>query len=152
MSTQPAATARVTTQLPAAPERVFAAWVEPAVLERWIFARSADEQPVRFASDAKVGGVFSFVVRRGGGEMDHFGTYLEVDRPRRLAFTWAARPVGDAKEPDLSRVIIDIRGAGSASELILAHELHPKWADFAPRAEASWRRMTDRLAAALAQP
>jgi uncharacterized protein YndB with AHSA1/START domain len=33
--------------------------------------------------DARIGGSFSFVVRRQGEEIDHMGTYLEIDRPQR---------------------------------------------------------------------
>jgi|SRR5579884_2395166 uncharacterized protein YndB with AHSA1/START domain len=138
--------ARVTHRFDASPERVFDAWLDPTLIGTWMFGPNVrDEEVVRVTVDPRVGGSFSFVVRREGQEIDHIGTYLEIDRPRRLAFTW-----GVAQDvPDMSRVTIDIVALDTGSELTLTHELHPDWADFADRAAGSWSRMLDRLATAL---
>ncbi len=138
--------ARVIRRFAATPERVFDAWLDPALIGTWMFGASIhNEEVVRIALDARVGGSFSFVVRRDGQEIDHVGEYLEIVRPRRLAFTW-----GVAQDvPDRSRVIVEIVPLDAGSELTLTHELHPEWADFADRAAASWTRMLDRLAATL---
>ncbi len=138
--------ARVTRRFDASPERVFDAWLDPTLIGTWMFGPNVrDEEVVRVTVDPRVGGSFSFVVRREGQEIDHIGTYLEIDRPRRLAFTW-----GVAQDvTDMSRVTIDIVPLDTGSELTLTHELHPDWADFADRAAGSWSRMLDRLTAAL---
>ena len=95
--------------------------------------------------DARVGGSFSFVVRRQGEEIDHVGEYLEIHRPRRLVFTWGIR-MGTT---DSSRVTIDIAPLEKGCELTLIHELHPDWADYADRTEAAWTKMLDALATTL---
>ncbi len=120
----------------AAPERVFDAWLSPDLLGQWMFgAKVRDEEILRISVDGRVGGSFSFLVRRQGEEIDHVGKYLEIDRPRRLVFTWG---IG---EGDSSRVIIDIVPSGTGCELTLTHELHPDWADYAARTEAGWTKM-----------
>lgn len=120
----------------AAPERVFDAWLSPDLLGQWMFgAKLRDEEILRISVDGRVGGSFSFLVRRQGEEIDHVGKYLEIDRPRRLVFTWG---IG---EGDSSRVIIDIVPSGTGCELTLTHELHPDWADYAARTEAGWTKM-----------
>lgn len=120
----------------AAPERVFDAWLSPDLLGQWMFgAELRDEEILRISVDGRVGGSFSFLVRRQGEEIDHVGKYLEIDRPRRLVFTWG---IG---EGDSSRVIIDIVPSGTGCELTLTHELHPDWADYAARTEAGWTKM-----------
>jgi uncharacterized protein YndB with AHSA1/START domain len=131
----------------APPERVFDAWLDPAMLGRWMFGPAVrDEAVVRLAVDGRVGGAFSFVVRRQGQEIDHVGTYLAIERPRRLAFTWGVAPA-----PPESRVMVDIVPQDGGCALALTHQLQPDWAEAAQRIAASWDRMLDALAAALGE-
>lgn len=89
MSTAPRINVRVTRRYTAPPERVFDAWLDAEMIGKWMFGPALrDEEIVRLSLDARVGGSFSFVVRRQGEEIDHMGEYLEIDRPRRLVFTW----------------------------------------------------------------
>lgn len=128
---------RVTRDFAAPPERVFDAWLDPDALARWMFGPNVrDEEVVRLTVDARVGGTFSFVVRRAGTEIDHLGEYLAIDRPRRLAFTWGVAGTGAS-----SRVATDIVPRGIGCTLSLTHELHPDWADYAQRTAAGWTKM-----------
>jgi uncharacterized protein YndB with AHSA1/START domain len=142
MSSKPPVPIRVTRRFNQSPERVFDAWLDRDKVKQW-FAPGLGEM-VRVEIDARVGGSFSFVQRRDGAEVDHIGTYLEMDRPRRLAFTWSARPSKDS-----SRVDIEIVPQGTGCELALTHELHPDWANYASRTEAAWTKMLDAMAEAV---
>jgi uncharacterized protein YndB with AHSA1/START domain len=136
---------RVTRRFSASPERVFNAWLDPGMIGRWMFGPALrDEEVVRISVDARIGGAFSFVVRRQGQEIEHLGKYLEMDRPHRIVFTWAT-----ADTEDVSRVIVDIVPLEAGCELSLTHELHPDWADFASRAEDGWTKMLNALSATL---
>lgn len=147
MTARTSAIARVTRRFDFPAERVFDAWLTCSMIDQWMFGPAVrDEEIVRLAIDPRVGGAFSFVVERQGEEIDHIGKYLEIDRPRRLAFTWAV-----AGEKAGSRVTIDIAAQGTGCELTLAHELHPDWASFVERTEEAWRKMLEALAAALAE-
>lgn len=127
-------------------ERVFDAWLDAAWLGRWMFGPDVrDERVVRLTLDARVGGTFSFVVDRQGVEVDHLGEYLEIDRPRRLVFTWATRD----SLPATSRVIVEITSRDSGCDLQLTHEMAPEWAGFVDRAAGSWTHMLAALARAL---
>lgn len=149
MSSESPVQARVTRQYSAAPERVFDAWLDPAMIGQWMFgARLREEEVLHLKVDARVGGTFSFLVRRQGQELDHVGTYLEIDRPRRLAFSWG---VGQASVAE-SRVSIDIMPKGSGCELTLTHEMAAKWAEYRDRTQAGWIKMTDTLAEVLNLP
>jgi len=148
MSTQPHVDVRVSRRIGASAERVFDAWLDPPLIGRWMFGPGIrDEEVVRIAVDGRVGGSFSFVVRRAGEEIDHVGEYLEIDRPRRLAFTWGV-PKYSA---DSARVVIDLAELQTGCELTLTHEMDPRWADFASRIEAGWATMVDTLARALGE-
>ncbi|MFY2562089.1 SRPBCC family protein [Corallococcus terminator] len=133
-------------------ERVFDAWVDAKVLGQWMFGpRVREEQVLHLQVDARVGGTFSFLVRRGETDIDHIGTYLEVDRPRRLVFTWAIREDVMAEE-DISRVSLDFRPQGTGCELTLTHVMSSKWAEYADRTQAGWTTMLAALTRALAAP
>jgi uncharacterized protein YndB with AHSA1/START domain len=139
---------RVKRQFDARPERVFDAWLDPKLIGQWMFGPALrEEQVLRIAVDARVDGSFSFLVRRDQQELDHTGKYLEIERPRRLVFTWG---VGTASEAE-SRVTIEIAPQGAGCELTLTHDMHPKWAEYAGRTEAGWTRMLDVLATTLAR-
>ncbi|WP_426753008.1 SRPBCC family protein [Myxococcus sp. Y35] len=134
---------RVTRQFNASPERVFDAWLTPETVGQWMLGSNVrDEEVLRVAIDARVGGKFSFFVRRGGVEIDHVGTYLEIDRPRRLVFTWHV----DTEADELSRVTVEVTPRDTGCELTLTHEMDAKWADYASRTEKGWATMIDVLA------
>ena len=148
MSTKQDVTVRVTHRYNASPERVFDAWLDPTLIDGWMFGPSQrDEEVVRISVDPRVGGSFSFLVRRQGQEIDHTGEYLELDRPRRLAFTWGAGAPGE--KPDMSRLSIDISAIDNGCELTLTHELHPDWADYADRTREGWTKILAALEKAI---
>jgi uncharacterized protein YndB with AHSA1/START domain len=138
---------RLTRQLPATPERVFDAWLDPEWLGRWMFGPDVrDERIVRLELDARPGGRFSFFVRRGDIDVDHVGEYFEIDRPRRLVFTWGIRGESDDVP---SRVSIDIAAAAGGCDLALTHEMAQEWAPYADRTRSGWTTMLDKLARVL---
>jgi uncharacterized protein YndB with AHSA1/START domain len=148
MSTTQDVTVRVTHRYNASPDRVFDAWLDPRLIDGWMFGPSQrDEEVVHIAVDARVGGSFSFLVRRQGQEIDHVGEYLEIDRPRRLAFTWGAAVAGD--KPDPSRVTIEIAASEGGCELTLTHEIDPEWAEYADRTREGWSKILAAMETAL---
>ena len=136
--------ATVTRRFKASPERVFDAWLDPEKVMKWMFPNG---DIVRVEIDARVGGSFSFVDRREGEEVDHVGEYLEIDRPRRLVFSWGIPQYS----PDFDRVIIEIVPLEAGSELTLIHELHPDWAEYLDGAEKAWTTMLEAMAKALGE-
>ena len=142
MSTATNPVVRVTHLYRFAPERVFDAFLDTRMIGRWMFGPALrEEEIVRLELDPRVGGSFSFVVRRQGQEINHVGKYLEINRPRRLVLTWAV----EAPVTDDSRVTVDIRATPPGCELTLTHEMHPAWADFTKRTEDAWTKMLGAL-------
>lgn len=132
----------VTHRFAASAERVFDAWLDPVMLGKWMFGPPLrDEVVLHVAIDAKVGGAFSFLVQRQGMEIDHIGKYLEIERPRRLVFSW-----GTAQDGASSRVIVEIVATSVGCDLTLTHEIDPDWAQFKDRAAEAWAKMLASLA------
>jgi uncharacterized protein YndB with AHSA1/START domain len=146
MTTESPVTVRVTHRYTAPPERVFDAWVTPGLIERWMVQPSGStDEIVSVTVDLRPGGRFSFVVRRDGEELNHTGEYIEVDRPRRLAFTWG---VGEDSTDD-SRVTLDFEPIDGGCEVTLTHEMAPQWAEYAERTKMGWTAILGAMGASL---
>lgn len=123
-------------------ERVFDACLDPAWVGRWMFGPNVrEERIVRLAIEPRVGGKFSFVVERQGKEIQHFGEYLEIDRPTLLVFSWATQEA----PTDVSRVTIEITPGDDGCDVKLTHVMGAQWSDFVDKAAASWSKMLDVL-------
>ena len=103
-------------EIAAPAKELFDAWLDPAKLA--IFMRPSDTKRSAVKVDARVGGAFEIVMHTPSGAIPHTGTYREIDRPRRLVFTWNS-PY--AKDID-SLVTVEFRPAGKATEIVLTHE------------------------------
>lgn len=152
--------ARVSRKFGASAERVFDAWLDPDKIRVWwalsaaAAGRGATETVERVQVEAHLGGAFSILVRRDGQLIDHTGTYLEMERPRRLVFTWSALDVDSQQQPgqvaredspDYSRVVIDIEPLPTGCEVTLTHEMHPTFREFVDRAANAWRTMLEAI-------
>jgi uncharacterized protein YndB with AHSA1/START domain len=132
----------VTRRFDAPPERVFDAWLAPDSARKWLFATATGEM-VRVEIDARVGGTFVLVDRRDGEDVEHTGEYLEIDRPRRLAFTFGVPKYSNL----MTHVLIEIVPREGGCELTLTNEDVPP--DYVSRNEAGWTMILDALAGSL---
>ena len=74
--------------IPAPPEQVFDAWVNPETLVQWWGPEGMDIPHHRL--DVREGGAWETTMRNSeGGEVICSGVYRVIDRPNRLVFTWA---------------------------------------------------------------
>lgn len=74
--------------IPAPREAVFAAWLSPETLAKFMTTPMGGSAPTRVSNDPVKGGRFSIVMMNGDKEIPHAGTYLEIDPHSRLIFTW----------------------------------------------------------------
>lgn len=80
-------TMTVTRTLPAPPARVYDAWLNPAMLARFMVPCEGGAE-AEVANDPRVGGTFRIVMRDGERDVPHHGTYLELMPHSRIVFTW----------------------------------------------------------------
>ena len=127
----------VTHRFTASAERVYDAWLDPEKVRRFLYATAAGEI-VRCEVDARVGGKYVIVDRRNGEDVLHEGTYLELERPRRIVFTVCVPKYS----PDEDRVTIDIKPLAQGCELTLTTQTADEWAE---RTERGWAMILDVL-------
>ena len=135
MITETTSRVMVTHRYAASPERVFDAFLDVETARRFLFATATGEM-ITAEIEPRVGGRFTFTERRPDmGDVRHVGEYLEIDRPRRLVFTFGV-PQFDAR---MTIVTIEIRPEGSGCELTLTNDGVPP--DYAKRNHEGWSRI-----------
>jgi uncharacterized protein YndB with AHSA1/START domain len=136
---------RVTRRYAAPPERLFDAWINPAIAGTWLFA-TASHPMARVEIDARVGGMFRLVGEQDGQAIEYTGEYVEVFPHRRLVFTLAL----ENRPHEMTRVIVEIAPLKALSNLTLLHENVP--ADMASRLKARWTGILYGLGVTLDSP
>jgi uncharacterized protein YndB with AHSA1/START domain len=126
-------TLRVTRRFAASAEQVFDAWLDPTHAGKWLFATPGGKMQ-RVEIDARVGGRFVIVERRGSIDALHAGEYSVVERPRRLAFSFAV----NEQLTDAAQVQVDIAPLVQGCELALVQTLPTAFAEYADRTRQGW--------------
>jgi uncharacterized protein YndB with AHSA1/START domain len=142
MAEAPGGAIEVRRHLPASPAAVFRAWTDPERMTRWLSPVGHAEATV----DLRVGGTFIVVMVGEDRRIEHRGEYLEVDPPRRLAFTWQSEHTG----PGRTVVTVTFAPSGDGTDLTLVHE--GLSAEAAASHRGGWAAMTKRLAGVLTAP
>lgn len=103
-------TITITRSFDASPERLFAAWTEPAEIARWYGPAGVDAPADRIVVDLRPGGRWelTMVRRDGGGEFPIGYEILEVDPPALLVMR--SDPMPHMPEPTVVRIAITAEG------------------------------------------
>jgi Uncharacterized conserved protein len=109
---------RLTRLVPGPVEEVFRAWTDPEVLARWW--GPGDNAVSHVELDPRPGGSYRLAFATPeGGTLVMAGTYIEVEPPHHLSFTWHWEVGGPDKVE--SRVTVELNPAGDATELVITH-------------------------------
>ena len=123
----------------ASPEEVWRAWTDPEALMQWF---GPDAGKVSAAElDVRAGGRYHVAFSTlDGTQHDVSGVYREVQRGRKLVFTWAWKSTPERE----SLVSLTFRPMGDGTELIVRHE-HFFDAEARDRHEGGWAGSLDKL-------
>ena len=127
--------------IPASPEDVFDAWTEPQILAQWWGPEGFTTPSPQV--DLRVGGSYRTVmIAADGGEFIATGMYREIERPRRLIFTWAWEKEGARGHETQITVTFDAAPGGTKLVFLqqrfqAAHERN--------RHQHGWNSMFNRL-------
>jgi len=130
---------RLSKSLPASAEEVFDMWLDPESVVRWM--RPSEAEIVYVELHPVVGGNFRFDMRESDGHIvSHSGQYLEIDRPKKLRFTWNSTVLGDRS----STVTVEFFEQADQCLVVLLHELPEDDAIFHDQ-ERGWTLILERL-------
>jgi uncharacterized protein YndB with AHSA1/START domain len=105
----------------ASPERVFDAWVDPALLVQWWGPEGFTTPELKI--DLRRDGRWRTVLQTPDGERHIVsGVYRIIERPRRLVFTWAWEDEAGRRGHE-SEVDVTFRRAGGGTRLEVVHRL-----------------------------
>jgi len=99
----------VSLHIAATPETVFPYFTDPARYARWMGT------PVIL--DPAPGSTYRVTIRE---DVEASGHFLEIDPPRRLAFTWGWTR-DDAVPPGSTRVVVTLEPEGGGTRVVLRH-------------------------------
>jgi uncharacterized protein YndB with AHSA1/START domain len=121
MSSRELAAVRLERTFAATPEEVFDAWTSPEVLTRWWAAQPTWTSP-GCEVDLRVGGRYVLRMRSDDGRIYAVGgEYREVDRPRRLVYTWCWEGTDGPDPGVVSLVTVEFRLEAEGTTVVLEH-------------------------------
>lgn len=109
---------------PVSPEAVFDAWINPVSLSQW-FGPPGFRAKI-LTHDLRVGGNWRFLMQSDAGEgHHHFGTFVEIQPPHKLVFTWASEEQVEGwrdKDGNPTLVTVECRPCSAGTEVTVTHE------------------------------
>ncbi len=126
-------------------EEIFDLWTQPDLMVRWMspFPGAVD---CKASCDPRPGGAFSLVMTSADANREVTGTYVEVDRPHKLVFTW----VGPLTNHVNTLVTLELIPRGDETDLVLTHERLPTSAIVEGHTKG-WGNILDHLADAVSK-
>jgi len=130
-------------RLKAGAEQIFDLWTRPDLMVRWMspYAGAVD---CKASCDLRPGGVFSLVMSSKESSREVSGTYVQIERPYRLVFTWIGPLTNDVD----TLVTVELNPIGDETDLVLTHERLPTSAIVEGHTRG-WGHILDHLADAI---
>ena len=96
-------------------EALFDAWLNPDSLALWMRPRGVSHSEAKV--DPEVGGAFEIVMHNHEGPIMHTGSYLVIDRPKRLVFTWISLHTQQQE----TQVTVEFHPDNGKTEVVITH-------------------------------
>jgi uncharacterized protein YndB with AHSA1/START domain len=104
----------------ASAQQIFDLWTKPDLMARWMSPFPGAVE-CKATCDLRPGGAFSLVMSSGQSSREVSGTYVLIERPRKLVFTWS----GPLTNHVNTLVTLELNPSGDETDLVLTHERLP---------------------------
>jgi uncharacterized protein YndB with AHSA1/START domain len=109
--------------LPAPPDVVFDEWLDAEGMAEWMCPRPALATAI--VLEPRVGGTLRIDVEDTGVRVYVSGTFLELERPRLLRFTWSSSDWADPSAQSVVTVRLEVHGSDETLMTIEHEQLPP---------------------------
>ena len=134
---------QVRRRVKAGAEQIFDLWTKPDLMVRWM-SPYPGAVVCTASCDLRPGGAFSLVMSSAESSREVSGAYVQIDRPRKLVFTWTG-PLTNNVE---TLVTVELNPRGDETDLVLTHERLPTQAIVEGHTKG-WGNILDHLAEAV---
>lgn len=135
--------------VPAPAEKIFDRWLIPTWVGSWMFgSHVGNEKVVDLQNEVRPGGTYNFQIKRNGKEFLHDGEYLQIDRPKRLSFSWREAAKKSAHK---SKITLSLDPQDGKTKLRLSMQIDQTLELYADEIKQQWSERLKVLAAQLSK-
>lgn len=135
-----APTVQLRRRVKAQAEQIFDLWTRPDLMVRWM-SPFPGAVTCEVSCDLRPGGAFSLYMSSAESSREVSGTYVLIDRPHKLVFTWK----GPLTTHVTTLVTVELHPSGDETDLVLTHERLPTQAMHEGHTRG-WGNILDHLA------
>ena len=126
-------------------EKIFDRWLIPTFVGNWMFgAHVGNEKVVDLQNEVRPGGAYNYRIKRNGKEFLHDGEYLQIDRPKRLSFSWRETAKKSAHK---SKISLTLDPQDGKTKLRLSMQIDQSLELYADEIKQQWSERLKALAA-----
>jgi len=127
----------------APPAVVYDEWLDAEALSDWMCPWPA--RATRIDLEPTIGGSLRIEIEENGVRFVVMGRFVELDRPRRLSFTWSCSNWPDPATE--SMVTVTLEPINDETFMTIRHAMLPP--EFVNQHQAGWAQIAEQLAAEL---
>jgi len=130
--------------LPVSAEKIFDRWLIPTFVGKWMFGEHlGNEKVVDLQNEVRPGGTYNYKIKRNGKEILQDGEYLQIDRPKRLSFSWRETA---KKNVHKSKVSLSLDPKDGKTKLRLSLQIDQTLEHYADEIKQQWSERLKALA------
>ncbi|MBY0554716.1 PhnA domain-containing protein [bacterium] len=123
-----------------APEKLFNAFLNADSARNFMFKTETGKM-VQAEVDGQLGGTFTFVEQRSGLQAGHYGTFIELEEPSKIAFIFTVDK--NSSEGDYIEIYFNKTSAGC--DIVLNHDIKAEFAEHTEKIKSGWIGILDKL-------